>query len=61
MTWLRRQEDESREKPMDPSSRRLEKAREEGKVVKSTEVFVFVLLAAGILLMQITPFFIEDF
>ena len=53
--------DESQEKTQDPSSRRLEKAREEGKVVKSTEVFVFVLLAAGILLMQITPFFIEDF
>ena len=53
--------DESQEKTQDPSSRRLEKAREDGKVVKSTEVFVFVLLAAGILLMQITPFFIEDF
>ncbi len=53
--------DESQEKTQDPSSRRLEKAREEGKVVKSTEVFVFVLLAAGILLMQVTPFFIEDF
>ena len=53
--------DESQEKTQDPSSRRLEKAREEGRVVKSTEVFVFVLLAAGILLMQITPFFIEDF
>ena len=55
------EKDESQEKTQDPSSRRLEKAREEGKVVKSTEVFVFVLLAAGILLMQITPFFIEDF
>ena len=55
------EKDESQEKTQDPSSRKLEKAREDGKVIKSQEVFVFVILAAGILLMQITPFFINDF
>lgn len=55
------EKDESQEKTQEPSSRKLERAKEEGNVVKSQEVFVFVILAAGILLMQITPFFVDDF
>lgn len=53
--------DESQEKSQEPSSRRLEKARQEGKVVSSQEMYVFVLMAAGVALMYSTPFFISDF
>ena len=34
--------DESQEKTQDPTQRRLEKARDEGKVLSSKEVFVFI-------------------
>ena len=40
--------DESQEKSQEPSSRRLEKARQEGKVVSSQEMYVFVLMAAAL-------------
>ena len=53
--------DESQEKSQEPSSRRLEKAREDGKVVSSQEMYVFVLMSAGVALMYSTPFFISDF
>ena len=53
--------DESQEKSQEPSSRRLEKARQEGKVVSSQEMYVFVLMAAGVALMYSTPFFVSDF
>ena len=53
--------DESQEKSQEPSSRRLEKAREDGKVVSSQEMYVFVLMSAGVALMYFTPFFLSDF
>ena len=43
--------DESQEKTQDPTSRRLEKAREDGKVVSSKEMFVFTILTVGVILM----------
>ena len=53
--------DESQEKTQDPTSRRLEKAREDGKVVSSKEMFVFTILTVGVILMYIFPPLIEDF
>lgn len=53
--------DESQEKTQDPTSRRLEKAREDGKVVSSKEMFVFTILSVGVILMYIFPPLIEDF
>ena len=53
--------DESQEKTQDPTQRRLDKAREEGKVLSSKEIFVFTSLFAGILLFYMTKYFIEDF
>ena len=52
--------DESQEKTQDPTSRRLEKAREDGKVVSSKEMFVFTILSVGVILMYIFPPLIED-
>ena len=48
-------------KTQDPTSRRLEKAREDGKVVSSKEMFVFTILSVGVILMYIFPPLIEDF
>ena len=45
--------DESQEKTQDPTSRRIEKAREDGKVVSSKEMFVFTVLATGVLIMYV--------
>ena len=53
--------DESQEKTQDPTSRRLEKAREDGKVVSSKEMYVFTILTAGVILMYLAPAFIADF
>ena len=53
--------DESQEKTQEPTARRLEKAREDGKVVSSKEMYVFTVLTAGVTLMYIAPAFIEDF
>ena len=53
--------DESQEKTQDPTSRRIEKAREDGKVVSSKEMYVFTILTAGVILMYLAPAFIEDF
>ena len=53
--------DDSQEKTQDPTQRRLDKAREEGKVLSSKEIFVFTSLLAGILLFYLTKYFIEDF
>ena len=53
--------DESQEKTQDPTSRRLEKAREDGKVVSSKEMFVFTILSVGVILMYIFPPLVEDF
>ncbi len=53
--------DESQEKTQEPSSRKLEKARQEGKVVSSKETYVFTILVAGVFLMYSTPFLLNDF
>ena len=53
--------DESQEKTQDPTSRRIEKAREDGKVVSSKEMFVFTVLATGVLIMYVLPPLLEDF
>ena len=45
--------DESQEKTQDPTSRRLEKAKEDGKVVTSREMQVFTILSIGVLLMYL--------
>jgi len=53
--------DESQEKSQEPTSRRLEKAREDGKVVSSKEMYVFTILTAGVILMYATPHFMPGF
>jgi len=53
--------DESQEKTQEPTARRLEKAREDGKVVSSKEMYVFTILAFGVMLMYSTPYFVADF
>ena len=40
---------DGQEKTEEPSQRKLEKAREDGKVVTSKEMFVFTSLAAGLI------------
>ncbi|MBD22812.1 MAG: flagellar biosynthesis protein FlhB [Alphaproteobacteria bacterium] len=53
--------DESQEKTQDPTSRRLEKAKEDGKVVQSREMHVFTILTMGVLLMYLMPPLLDDF
>ena len=53
--------DESQEKTQDPTSRKLEKAAKDGKVVSSKEMFVFTVLLAGVFLMYTTPLLLNDF
>ena len=53
--------DESQEKTQDPTSRRIQKAREDGKVVTSKEVQVFTILTVGVILMYVFPPLMEDF
>ena len=54
-------QDQSQEKTQDPTSRRIEKAREDGKVVSSREMYVFTILFVGVILMYAIPFFLSDF
>ena len=53
--------DESQEKTQEPTPRRLEKAKEDGKVLSSKEVFVFTSLFMGVLLIYASPYFLDDF
>lgn len=53
--------DESQEKTQDPTARRLEKAKEDGKVLSSKEVFVFTSMFMGVLLLYFSPFLLDDF
>ena len=48
--------DESQEKTQDPTARRLEKAKEDGKVLSSKEVFVFSSMFMGVLLFYLSLF-----
>ena len=54
-------QDQAQEKTQDPTSRRLEKAKEDGKVVTSREMQVFTILTIGVLLMYLMPPLLEDF
>ena len=53
--------DESQEKTQDPTARRLEKAKEDGKVLSSKEVFVFSSMFMGVLLLYFSPMLLDDF
>jgi len=51
---------DGQEKTEDPSQRKLDKAAEEGKVLKSQEVNIFASLSAGLLLMFALPSFVNQ-
>ena len=53
--------DESQEKTQEPTVRRLEKAREDGKVLSSKEAFVFTSMFVGVLLFYLSPMLMDDF
>ncbi len=53
--------DESQEKTQEPTARRLEKAKEDGKVLSSKEAFVFSSMLMGVLLFYFAPILIDDF
>ena len=53
--------DESQEKTQDPTARRLEKAKEDGKVLSSKEAFVFSSMFMGVLLFYFSPMLLDDF
>ncbi len=53
--------DESQEKTQDPTARRLEKAKEDGKVLTSKEAFVFSSMFMGVLLFYLSPILLDDF
>ncbi|MAI84268.1 MAG: flagellar biosynthesis protein FlhB [Rickettsiales bacterium] len=54
-------QNQSQEKTQDPSSRRLDKAAKDGKVISSKETYVFTILFAGVFLMYSTPYLVNDF
>ena len=49
--------DQSQEKTQEPTQRRLEKAREDGDVLSSKEMFVFTSSAVGLLVIAVLGFF----
>jgi len=53
--------DESQEKTQEPTARRLEKAKEDGKVLSSKEAFVFSSMFMGVLLFYLAPMLLDDF
>ncbi len=53
--------DDSQEKSQEPTSRRLEKAKEDGKVLSSKEAFVFTSMFMGVLLLYFSPIVLDDF
>ena len=53
--------DESQEKTQEPTPRRLEKAKEDGKVLSSKEAFVFSSMFMGVLLFYLAPMLLDDF
>ena len=52
--------DQSQEKTQEPTQRRLEKAREDGDVLSSKEMFVFTSSAVGLLVISVLGFFSND-
>ena len=55
------EKDDSQEKSQEPTSRRLEKAKEDGKVLSSKEAFVFTSMFMGVLLLYFSPMLLDDF
>ena len=51
------EENDSQEKTEDPSQRKLDKAREEGRVLSSKEMFVFTGMVAGLAIISVVPMF----
>jgi len=51
------EEDDSQEKTEDPSQRKLDKAKEDGQVLSSKEMFVFTGIAMGWALISSIPFY----
>ena len=53
------QSQDGQEKTEEPSQRKLQKAREDGQVLSSKEMFVFTTLFGGLVMMVILPMFIQ--
>ena len=53
------EENESQEKTEEPSARKLEKAKEDGKVLSSREMYVFSTLSMALIAMIFLSFFIK--
>tara|TARA_B110000971_G_scaffold221021_1_gene266505 strand:+ start:236 stop:1399 length:1164 start_codon:yes stop_codon:yes gene_type:complete len=53
------QSQDGQEKTEEPSQRKLQKAREDGQVLSSKEMFVFTTLFAGLVMMFVLPMFIQ--
>ena len=49
--------DQTQEKTQEPTQRRLEKAREDGDILSSKEMFVFATSAVGLLVLCVLGFF----
>ena len=48
--------DQTQEKTQEPTQRRLEKAREDGDILSSKEMFVFATSAVGLLVIAVLGF-----
>jgi flagellar biosynthesis protein FlhB len=53
------QSQDGQEKTEEPTQRKIQKAREDGQVLSSKEMFVFTTLFAGLVMMVILPMFIQ--
>ena len=52
--------DQTQEKNQEPTQRRLEKAREDGDILSSKEMFVFASSAVGLLVIAVLGFFADN-
>ena len=52
--------DQTQEKTQEPTQRRLEKAREDGDILSSKEMFVFATSAVGLLVLTVLGFFANN-
>ena len=52
--------DQAQEKTEEPTQRRLEKAREDGEVLSSKEMFVFASSTAGLLVLTVLGLFSSE-
>ena len=53
--------DQTQEKTQEPTQRRLEKAREDGDILSSKEMFVFATSADGLLVVTALGYFENNF